>query len=258
MDNQQITMTELIIETHAGLERQGPGSSEMTVKALSFLDKPDKISRAADLGCGTGGQTLVLAQNITGSVTGVDLFPDFVDILNKNAEKMNLQDRVQGITGSIDALPFQKEELDLIWSEGAIDNIGFEQGIKYWNGFLKQDGYIVVTCPSWLTEEHPAEVEKFWSEAGSSLDTVGDNVKIMQKAGYAPVAVFSLPETCWTDNYFIPRKAAGEALLEKYKGNKMVADSVASDSYEAELFAKYKQHYGYVFYIGKKFKNLGE
>jgi len=24
--------------------------------------------------------------------------------------------------------------------------------------------------------------------------------------------------------------------------------------FEAELFAKYKQHYGYVFYIGKKMK----
>jgi len=29
-----------------------------------------------------------------------------------------------------------KEEFDLIWSEGAIDSIGFEKGLNYWNGFL--------------------------------------------------------------------------------------------------------------------------
>ena len=33
---------------------------------------------------------------------------------------------------------YQKEEFDLIWSEGAIDNIGFEKGLNYWNGFLKK------------------------------------------------------------------------------------------------------------------------
>lgn len=59
----------LICELHAGLERQGPGSPEMTLKALSFLDDLNKISRVADLGCGTGGQTMILAQNITGNIT---------------------------------------------------------------------------------------------------------------------------------------------------------------------------------------------
>ena len=29
----------------------------------------------------------------------------------------------------MDALPFENEELDLIWSEGAIYNIGFEKGV---------------------------------------------------------------------------------------------------------------------------------
>lgn len=33
-----------------------------------------------------------------------------------------------GIVGSTNRLTFQKQELDLIWSEGAIYNIGFERG----------------------------------------------------------------------------------------------------------------------------------
>lgn len=251
MGNEQVSILDLICETHIGLERQGPGNSEMTIKALSFLDNVNKISRVADLGCGTGGQTMVLAQNITGNITGVDFFPAFIDTFNNNAKKLNLQERVNGIVGSMDNLSFQKEELDLIWSEGAIDNIGFEKGLNYWNGFLKKNGYVVLTCPSFFTDERPSEIEKFWNDAGCKLDTIGHNILIMQKAGYVSVASFTLPEKCWTD-YFAPREAKDKIILEKYTGNKMVEGFVGNNKYEVELYSKYNQYYGYVFYIGKK------
>ncbi|WP_195376966.1 class I SAM-dependent methyltransferase [Anaerotruncus rubiinfantis] len=252
MDNEQLSMMDLVIEAHVELDRQGPGSAEVTVKALSFLDNIDRISRTADLGCGTGGQTMVLAQNIAGNIVGVDQFSDFISVLNENAKKQNLQERVTGVVGSMENLSFQQEEFDLIWSEGAIDNIGFEKGLTYWNRFLKKGGHVAVTCPSWFTDEHPAEVEAFWAEAGSNLDTIGNNVSIMQKAGYIPVAAFILPERCWTDRYFVPRQAAEQELLKKYAGNKTVEAFIESNHYEETLYSKYKQFYGYAFYIGKK------
>lgn len=252
MENKQPSMIDLVIETHAGLQRQGPGSSEMTAKALGFLDHIDSIKQVADLGCGSGSQTMVLAQQITGSITGLDLFPNFIDILNDNVKKENLGVRIKGIVGSMDNLPFEKEEFDLIWSEGAIDNIGFEAGLTHWNGFLKKNGYVVVSCPSWLTEEHPGEIEKFWAEAGSGLDTIGHNITAMQKAGYQFIASFALPEECWTEHYFVPREAALKTLSKKYAGNETVDAFIAENQYEVELYSKYKQHYGYAFYIGKK------
>jgi len=252
MENKQPTYLDLIIETHIGLERQGPGSPEMIIKALSFIENPDKISKAADLGCGTGGQTMILARNIKGNIVGVDQLPDFINILNNNAKELNLQERVSGIVGSMENLSFQKEEFDLIWSEGAIDSMGFEKGLAHWNGFLKKNGYIAVTCPSWFTDERPAEIEKFWVDAVNGLGTVGENTSIMLKTGYSFVAAFALPEKCWTDNYFIPREAAEKALLEKYAGNETVAAYIEDDKYEVELYSKYKKYYGYVFYIGKK------
>jgi len=245
-------MLDYICDVHIGLERQGPGSPEMTIKALSFLDDLKKISRVADLGCGTGGQTMILAQNINGNITGIDLFPNFIDVFNENAKKNNFQDRLNGIVGSMDNLSFQSEEFDLIWSEGAIDNIGFEKGLSYWNKFLKKGGYIAVTSPSWLTNERIAIVDKFWINAGSRLDSVEYNISIMQKTGYCFVSAFALPEKCWTENYFIPREAAQKALLEKHSGDKTIETFIESDKHEAELYSKYKQYYGYVFYIGKK------
>ena len=252
MENEQISMVDLLIGTHAELERQGPGSPEMTIKAIGFLDNPEEIVRVADLGCGCGGQTMVLAQHIPGRITGVDQFPDFINIFNDNAKKLNFQQRVNGIVGLMENLPFQKEEFDLIWSEGAIDSIGFERGLTHWSLFLKKNGYVAVTCPTWLTDERPDEVERFWADAGSELDTIGHNVEVMQKSGYRMVAAFTLPEKCWTDNYFTPRGEVEQSLLEKHLGNKIVQAYIESSKYEEELYLKYKNYYGYVFYIGMK------
>jgi len=242
----------LICEYFAGLERQGPGSPEATLKALSFIDNFSSELKIADLGCGTGGQTLVLAQNIAGNIIGIDRFPGFIDIFNSNAQKLNLHDRMKGIVGSMDNLPFEKDEFDLIWSEGAIASIGFEKGLNYLRGFLKKNGYVAITYESWFTNERPFEIEKWWVDAVPEISTIGQNILIMQKAGYVPVAAFTLPENCWIDNYFIPQKARQKEFLKKYAGNKTVEDFIGFIRHEAELYSKYKQYYGYVFYIGKK------
>jgi len=151
----------LICEYFSSVERQGPGSPELTIKALSFIDNLAAESKIADIGCGTGGQTMVIANHTLGHITGIDLFPTFIDLLNVNIQKLNLQDRVNGVVGSMDNLSFQNEELDLIWSEGAIYNIGFERGINEWRKFLKPGGFIVVSEASWFTEGRPAEIEEF-------------------------------------------------------------------------------------------------
>jgi len=251
----QLTILDLIIETHIGLERQGPGSPETTIKALGFVDGLEDLgenARILDLACGTGGQTMVIAQNIPGDIIGLDIIPEFIDVFNENAKKLNLQDRLQGVVGSMDDLKFDKESFDLIWSEGAIDNIGFEKGISYWNGYLAQGGSIAVTCPTWFTDERPNEIEKFWGDAVGSLNTIDQNIAALQRKGYRFVAAFVLPDRCWTENYFAPRDAADKALLEKYPGDKTVEAYLEDNKYEIELFSKFSQYYGYVFYIAKK------
>ena len=242
----------LICEYFSSLERQGPGSPEATIKALSFIDNLTDESRILDIGCGTGGQTMVLAQHAMGQITGIDLFPAFINQFNTNAHKLNLQHRVKGIIGSMDNLPFREEELDLIWSEGAIYNIGFKRGINEWRKFLKTGGCIAVTEASWFTEERPAEIDEFWMDAYPEIDTIPNKVAQMQSAGYIPVATFILPENCWTEHFYVPQVPAREAFLKKYPENRTAEEFIASQRHETELYYKYKEFYGYVFYIGKK------
>lgn len=195
---------------------------------------------------------MVIANHTSGYITGLDLFPAFIDLFNLNSRELNFQDRVNGVVGSMESLPFKNIELDLIWSEGAIYNIGFERGINEWHKFLKTGAFIAVSEASWLTEERPSEIEEFWNDAYPEIDTISNKVTQMQKAGYIPMASFVLPENCWTENFYVPQASAQEKFLRKHADNKTAEDFVENQRHEAELYYKYKEFYGYVFYIGRK------
>lgn len=220
---------------------------------MSFIEGLTEKSKIADIGCGTGGQTMTLGQNTQCEIIGIDVWQDFINTFNQNSQNQNLQNRVKGIVGNMENLPFQKEELDLIWSEGSIYNIGFERGLNEWRKFLKMGGYIAITENTWFSEERPDEIQEFWQNAYPEIDTIPNKVAQMQKAGYLPIATYMLPETIWTD-YYTKQALNIDSFLNKYKGNKAVEEFISSQRYEAELYYKYKAYYGYMFYIGKRIK----
>ena len=255
MSNEKKTIHEfdlnIIYDYFSNTERQGPGSPEITLKALSFIDGLNEKSKIADIGCGTGGQTMVLAKNTASEIIGIELWPGFIKRFNQNFQDQNLQDRVKGIIGNMENLPFQEEELDLIWSEGAIYNIGFERGLNEWRKFLKQGGYVAITENTWFSEERPDEIQDFWQKAYPEIDTIYNKIAQMQRAGYLPIATFVVPDTIWTD-YYALQPQMQESFLKKYNGNKSAEEFIGYQRYEAELYRKYHAYYGYVFYIGKK------
>ena len=247
---------ELLGDYYSRLERQGPGSPQTTLKALSFLDGKDKFQRVADIGCGTGAPTLLLAEHLQAHVTGLDFFPAFINRLNKQAVVSGLESRVRGIVGNMEELPFEKGSLDLIWSEGSIYNIGFERGINEWREYLKPGGYLVASEITWLTSARPAEINEYWEKAYPEIDLASAKLGQMEKAGYTPVASFTIPETCWTDYYYKPQVAIRAAFLEKYTDRQDALDFIKSEEAEAALYDQFKAYYGYVFYIGKKITDV--
>jgi ubiquinone/menaquinone biosynthesis C-methylase UbiE len=145
-----MTELDLIIDLHKNSERQGPGSENDTLKALGFLVfSNDRKLKIADIGCGSGGQTITLAKNLNGLITAVDLFPDFLNELNEKSQKLGFTEKIITLEKSMDDLPFNESEFDLIWSEGAIYNIGFENGLKKWKDYLKVGGYLAVSEITW-------------------------------------------------------------------------------------------------------------
>ena len=88
----------LIIDYFSNLERQGSGSPETTIKALSLIDNVNRILNIADIGCGSGGQIMTLAQNTIGNIISIDLFPIVIEKFKNNAKKINLQNKVKALS----------------------------------------------------------------------------------------------------------------------------------------------------------------
>lgn len=151
----------LIIDLHKHAQRQRPGADTETLRALDLtrLDRTTPL-KIADIGCGTGASTLMLAQHLNAEITAVDFLQEFLDILNDRAASLELQDKITSLCCSMDNLPFEAQEYDVIWSEGAIYNIGFAQGVKEWKRYLKKEGY-------WLLLRSPGLAPRLRRRSGS-------------------------------------------------------------------------------------------
>lgn len=242
----------LICEYFSSTKRQGPGANEVTLKALGMIGNLPPNAEIVDLGSGTGSSALVIAKALQAKVTAIDLFPQFINILCERAKEEGVSHLLQGRVGSMEKLSYQPSSLDLIWCEGAIYNIGFERGMNEWSKLLKTGGYIAVTEPTWLSDERPDEINAFWNEAYSEIETMPAKIQKLMNAGLAPVGTFVLPDECWTTNYYIPQRKAQEIFLEHHADNAFAKELVKNQRHEAEMYNKYKQYYGYVFYIGRK------
>ena len=252
-DENLLNEMDLLIDLHINQMRQGPGSKDTTLKALNItrLSKSAKLN-VADIGCGTGFQTLVLAENTKWDITGVDFLESFIDKLNEKIKQQNIGHRVFTKTESMDNLSFPKESLDLIWSEGAIYNIGFESGLKYWKSFLKKDGVIAISEISWLKDEIPMELKDYWTNNYNEIDSVENKIRKLEECGYTLVDYFILPVNDWLDNYYSPLEKSFDEFLSKHANNPLAFELIANEKEEIDFFKRYKEYFSYGFYIGKK------
>jgi ubiquinone/menaquinone biosynthesis C-methylase UbiE len=244
---------QLLIDLHKNADRQGPGGDAESEKALSLatIDQAAPL-KIADIGCGTGASTLLLARLLDGRITAVDFLQDFLDVLEGRAQRMGLSNKVTTLCCSMDNLPFSDEEYDVIWSEGAIYNLGFEKGVKDWKRFLKTGGMMVISEITWLTADRPSELQEYWQNEYPGIDTASSKIEIMENTGYSPVAYFVLPEHCWLENYYRPMQDRFEAFLKRNGNRKKAQAIVENEKNEIALYEKYKAHYSYGVYIARK------
>lgn len=244
---------ELLIDLHRYMQRQGPGGVAETERAIGLTGlEHRKNLKMADIGCGTGGQTLTLARSLDGHITAVDLFPELLEELKVRFGNEGLDHRISTLTASMDDLPFGQEEFDLIWSEGAIYLMGFEEGITAWKHHLKPGGILAVSDISWITEKRPEAVEKFWAEECPGIDTIDAKLRVLTNQGYKPLGHFILPEECWIDNYYKPLQEIHDDFLARQGHSREARELVDLDMQEYEMYLQYKEHYSYGFYVVKK------
>ncbi len=239
-------------ELYGDLPQQGPGSDASTEQAIGLIPDLPPNPHILDVGCGSGRQSLCLARCTGGELVAVDNHQPFLDRLNQSAAEQGLGERIITQCASMDALTFQASSFDLIWSEGAIYIIGFERGLREFRKFLKPGGVIAVTEITWLRDDPAAELKEFWEAEYPAMSTRSVNESAIAASGYQLLETFALPDSDWWDNYYKPLEARAREMRQKYAGDQEALEVISVTEKEIELFQKFSDFYGYVFYLMRK------
>lgn len=98
-----------------------PGGPAKVDDLVSGLDLRGKC--VLDIGCGLGGPACHLAASHGADVTGVDIEPQLIDLANKRAASLGLEDRARFKRVEPGPLPFPDASFDVVVSAGAFTQI---------------------------------------------------------------------------------------------------------------------------------------
>jgi cyclopropane fatty-acyl-phospholipid synthase-like methyltransferase len=238
-----------LLGLHRGLERQGPGDTDYSNYIMSQLPDFSSNPRIADIGCGAGAGTLILADRFKSKIRAVDFSREFLDDLEDRAKKRGLEHLVETIECDMGNIDWEPGSLDLLWSEGAAYNITFEGALKAWRPLMASNGIAVISEMNYFTSDVPEPLILFMQNVYPAIKTEPENSDIINSSGFEVSGVYRLPSKAWWDNYYNPLRKN----IESFKNsNDRVMQSVISEmEEEMKFFEQYEKFYGYSFYIMK-------
>ncbi|MBN1683217.1 class I SAM-dependent methyltransferase [Candidatus Bathyarchaeota archaeon] len=234
---------------HSGLPREGPGDNESTRKAYEMLKNLPEKPRILDVGCGPGMQTIELAKLSRGQIVALDFHKPFLEQLKETIQEEELTDIIKPVKGDMFNIEYSDGSFNVVWSEGAIYIIGFEKGLQEWRRLLASKGYVVVSELTWLRHDMPEEVNEYITHEYPAIKTLEENIEVVQKSGYRLLDSFVLPVKSWWDNYYGPIEAKLSSLKARYSDYEEAMQVITMHEIEIEMFRKYSDYYGYVFYV---------
>ena len=244
----------VFFEAFDGLERLGPGSEASTLRALRCVKDVLEPQRILDIGCGAGGQTMVLARNTTADIVAVDTHAPYRTALMAKANAAGFGSRVRTADASMMELNEKLfgETFDVLWSESSIYVIGFDRGLNEWRGLLRDGGVLVVSEAVWLAESPSEDARTFWNEAYPAIRSLEANIEAAEHFGYAYIDPFVQPASDWLDSYYGPLEKRLARLRVKYAGDAVAGGVLDMIQAEIDLYRRAGHEYGYVFYLLRK------
>lgn len=239
----------LMFSFYEGLYRKGPGSETSTRQALAMLGELPSGARVVDFGCGAGAASIELAKAVDCHITAIDIHKPFLDEVREHAQREGLS-QIKTLLADMADPPIEDGTVDLIWSEGAIYNIGFEQGLKRLRRLLRDTGCIAVTELTWISDTPSQQAIEFWSEEYPAISTIKQNLATMQSAGFEVAGHFILPTDDWR-NFYDPLEQRMSLFHEQHRQNPIAQAIIEAQRRELAMWKQYGDSYGYVFYLGR-------
>ncbi|MBI5458817.1 class I SAM-dependent methyltransferase [Methanobacterium sp.] len=186
--------------------------NKYTIKAFKLLPEIEN-PRILDIGCGTGVPTVELAKISGGDVTGLDDNATSLNMLKTKIKARGLDKQVRVINDSIFTMDFPEESFDIIWAEGSVFVMGFENSIKNWRRFLKSDGFLVI---------HDDSKDK------------DKKLELIKKHGYRLIDEFELSHQVWWDEYYKPLKLLIKNFKDKHPDDQNLITELNIDQMEID------------------------
>jgi serine/threonine-protein kinase HipA len=188
-----------------------------------------------------------LAHHYQSVVMAVDTSPVFIDELKIRANQLGLEHLIIPIQGDMATLDWPIGSVDLLWSEGAAYNLGFEQALKIWRPLLVNNGIAVVSELSWFTDNVPEPAFAFWQNAYPMMGTEAENIDRASRSGFRVLSTHRLPTQAWWDNYYEPLRQR----IQQMEITPKIQTVIRETEEEMRLFANFSDFYGYTFYVLK-------
>jgi SAM-dependent methyltransferase len=204
-----------------------------------------------DLGCGAGAQTFHLAELTTGTIVAVDKHEPNIERLVAEVAERGLVARIRPLVGDIGKPEYEPESFDLIWSEGALYNVGIDEALRLYHPILKPGGCFAFTEAIWRKADPPQEVKAAF-EGYSGMGWVRDVMAQIDRSDFVLVDHFPLPHGDWWDNFYSPMESHIEALRIKYTDDAESLAELEKMAREPEMHRRHSDYYGYEFFVVRK------
>jgi SAM-dependent methyltransferase len=234
------------------LPRSGPGDNNQTRRAFYSIPLYTPFPLILDIGCGQGMQTIELAKIAKGKIVALDNHQAFLDILMDRAKKEGLEKKIIPKKMSMFDMDFEKKSFDIIWSEGALYIMGFQNGLKCCHQLLKDNGCMAVSELVYTAPNPPNTVIEYFDNEYPDIKNIEKNIELIEKEGFRIVSNFTMPESAWLNNYYLPMEKELPRLNKKYQGNKAALAIFEEFKKEIDFYRRFSKFYGYEFFILKK------
>jgi SAM-dependent methyltransferase len=239
-------------EVYEDLPRQGPGNRACASRALGLCRDLRECPAILDLGCGVGGQTLQLAELTSGSIVAIDSHAPSIERLKAVVAERGLSQRVRAIVGNM-ARPEQPIGIfDLIWSEGALYNIGLRDALRVCHGLLRPGGYLAFTDAIWRRENPPPAVKAVFDVDYPTMGWLDDDIAAIQDCGFELVGHFTLPDEAWWGDFYSPMETRITELRGKYAGDAEALAILDQLAEEPQMHRRYSDFYAYEFFVARR------
>ena len=138
---------------------------------------------------------------------------------------------------------------DLVWSEGALYNIGIENALRICHGLLRPGGYLAFTDAVWRKENPPPEVKASFELDYPAMARVSDILAVIERAGFALLGHFSLPDEAWWDDFYTPMQQHIEDLRSRYADDGEALAVLDQLAQEPAMHRRHSDYYAYEFFV---------